>query len=226
MVPSQDAKLMSPKQKPPPTRVVTLAGTKGGLGKSTLACSLAIRATEDGGKVALLDLDPQQSLTGWWMRRGKTRNPKLYELDATTEAVELLISEGWRHVFIDTPPANIQRIEPGIACADLVLIPTAPNAFDIEQVPLTVELCERQGKRHAVIFNRVPPSSAKLLKSSKQFLRSEGCNVLEESIGFRQHYMAALTQGKAGHELDKGTTVRAEVDTLWQSILKLLSEAS
>jgi chromosome partitioning protein len=223
MVPSQDTKLMSPKQ---PTRVITLAGTKGGLGKSTLACSLAIRATEDGGRVALLDLDPQQSLTGWWMRRGKTRNPKLYELDATTEAVELLISEGWRYVFIDTPPANIQRIEPGVVCADLVLIPTAPNAFDIEQVPLTVELCERQGKRHAVIFNRVPPSSAKLLKSSKQFLRSEGCTVLDESIGFRQHYMAALTQGKAGHELDKGTTVRAEIDALWQSILNLLSEAS
>ena len=36
--------------------------------------------------------------------------------------------------------------------------------------------------------------------------------------------MAALTQGKAGHELDKGTTFRAEVDALWQAILNALSE--
>jgi cellulose biosynthesis protein BcsQ len=50
---------MTPKRKPQPTRVITLAGTKGGLGKSTLACGLAIRATQDSGKVALLDLDPQ-----------------------------------------------------------------------------------------------------------------------------------------------------------------------
>ena len=215
---------MSPKQKQP-TRVITLAGTKGGLGKSTLASSLAIRATEDGGKVGLLDLDPQASLAGWWMRRGKTRNPKIYEVDATTEAIELLISEGWQYVFIDTPPANIQRIAPGIACADLVVIPTGPNAFDIEQVPLTVELCESQGKPHAVVFNRVPPSSAKLLKSSKQFLREMGCNVLEDSISFRTQYMAALTQGKAGQELDKGTVIRGEVDALWQAVLKAMSGA-
>jgi chromosome partitioning protein len=146
-------------------------------------------------------------------------------MDAATEAIELLIAEGWQYVVIDTPPADIRRIEPGIACADLVVIPTAPNAFDIEQVPLTVELCERQDKPHAVVFNRVPPSSAKLLKSSKQFLRESGCTVLDESISFRTQYMAALTQGKAGQELDKGTAIRAEIDALWGAILKALPEA-
>ena len=65
---------MSPTRKQEPTRVITLAGTKGGLGKSTLACSLAIRATQDGGKVALLDLDPQAPYR-LVDAPGKTRNP-------------------------------------------------------------------------------------------------------------------------------------------------------
>jgi chromosome partitioning protein len=60
-------------------RVVTLAGTKGGIGKTTLCSALAVRAAEDRDKVALIDLDPQESLTSWWTRRGKTKNPKLYE---------------------------------------------------------------------------------------------------------------------------------------------------
>jgi hypothetical protein len=71
-------------------RVVTLAGTKGGTGKTTLASALAVRAAEDSPKVALIDLDPQESLSSWWTRRGKAKNPKLFEVDATTEAIELL----------------------------------------------------------------------------------------------------------------------------------------
>jgi chromosome partitioning protein len=45
------------------TYVVTLAGTKGGTGKTTLASALSVRAAEDSPKVALIDLDPQESLS-------------------------------------------------------------------------------------------------------------------------------------------------------------------
>ena len=101
-------------------RVVTLASTKGGVGKTTICSALAVRAAEESRRVALLDLDPQESLASWWTRRGKTKNPKLFEIDATTEAIELLLSEGWEWVFIDTGPARLELIEPGIAVADLV----------------------------------------------------------------------------------------------------------
>ena len=106
--------MMAPKQRPR-LRVVTFANVKGGVGKSTLCSALAVRATRESKRVALLDLDPQESLASWWTRRGRTRNPKLHEVDATTEAIEMLISEGWEWVFIDTGPAKIDLIEPGIA---------------------------------------------------------------------------------------------------------------
>src|SRR5262245_9710492 len=85
----------------PRLRVITFASVKGGVGKSTLCSALAVRASKDSKRVALLDLDPQESLASWWTRRGRTRNPKLHEVDATTEAIELLISEGWEWVFVD-----------------------------------------------------------------------------------------------------------------------------
>src|SRR5262245_42578335 len=120
-------------KQPPKLRVITLASTKGGKGKTTLSSALAVRAAEESKRVALLDLDPQESLASWWTRRGKTKNPKLFETDATTEANELLVSEGWEWVFVDTAPAKIELIEPGIAVADFVLIPVRPSAFDIAQ---------------------------------------------------------------------------------------------
>ena len=53
-----------------PMRVVVLAAVKGGVGKTTLASCLAVRAAEESKRVALVDLDPQESLVGWWERRG------------------------------------------------------------------------------------------------------------------------------------------------------------
>jgi chromosome partitioning protein len=205
-------------------RVVTLAHVKGGTGKTTLCTALAIRAAEDGQKVALIDLDPQESLASWWTRRGKTKNPKLYEVDATTEAIELLISQSWQWVLIDTGPAKIELIEPGIAVADLVLIPTRPSAFDIEQAALAVELCESHGKPHAFVFNHAPSGSSKLLKSSIDFIRQSGGAVLDAHLSFRAPYMAALTVGKSGPEVDKTAATRKEIDALWSSVIETLDQ--
>src|SRR5262245_53667765 len=64
-------------------KVITLAASKGGVGKTTLATALAVRAAQDY-LAALLDLDPQESTSAWWERRkaGSAKlaeNPKLFE---------------------------------------------------------------------------------------------------------------------------------------------------
>ena len=211
---------MAPKQ-PARLRVVTLANAKGGVGKSTLASALAVRAAEESRRVALLDLDPQESLASWWTRRGKVKNPKLFEVDATAEAIELLVSEGWQWVFIDTGPARIELIEPGIAVADLVLIPRRPSALDIEQAAISVELCETHGKLHAFVLNHAP-AGMKLTKSSIQFLKQNGSSVIDAPITFRPAYMAAVTVGKSGPEVEKNGVARDRKSTrLNSSHLKL-----
>ena len=45
--------------------VITFAQQKGGAGKTTLLAHLAASWAEAGRQVAILDLDPQQSLTRW-----------------------------------------------------------------------------------------------------------------------------------------------------------------
>jgi chromosome partitioning protein len=203
-------------------RVVTLANAKGGVGKSTLCSALAVRAAEESKRVALLDLDPQETLASWWTRRGKPKNPKLFEVDATTEAIELLISEGWEWVFIDTGPAKLDLIEPGIVVADLVVVPTRPSAFDIEQTAICVELCEAHGKPHVFVVNNAP-SGTKLTKSSIEFLKNGGSAVVETPIMFRPAYMAAVTVGKSGPEVEKGEAARKEIEVLWATVKKLLA---
>ncbi|HEX5958088.1 MAG TPA: ParA family protein [Hyphomicrobiaceae bacterium] len=215
---------MAPKQPPPRLRVITLANAKGGVGKSTLCSALAVRAAKDSKRVALLDLDPQESLASWWTRRGRTRNPKLHEVEATTEAIELLISEGWEWVFVDTAPAKIDLIEPGIAVADLVVIPIRPSAFDLEQASIIVELCEIHSKPHAFVVNQAT-ADTKLTRTAIRYLEEIGGRVIKKPvITYRPAYMAALTVGKSGPEVDKAGTARAEIEELWAAVNKVLEE--
>ena len=58
------------------TNVLVVAASKGGTGKTTVSCALAARASEEAN-VALLDLDPQGSMSRWWELRGRPNNPAL-----------------------------------------------------------------------------------------------------------------------------------------------------
>jgi chromosome partitioning protein len=50
-------------------RTIAFLTNKGGVGKTTLAASIAVAAADNGEKVIALDLDPQALLLGWWQRR-------------------------------------------------------------------------------------------------------------------------------------------------------------
>jgi len=90
--------------------------------------ALAARAIEKRRRVALLDLDPPGE-PRWSVDAARRRNSKPFEVNAALEATELPISEGCHWVLVDTCPASIDLIEPGVAVSDLVVIPTRPSSF-------------------------------------------------------------------------------------------------
>src|ERR1700704_2276073 len=105
-------------------RVISVTSGKGGVGKTSLASALAVRAARESKRVAMVDLDPLGSLADWWKRRGRSENPEIFTgADTASDAVEALRLDGWDWVFIDTPPAFIATMQDAIESADLALIP-------------------------------------------------------------------------------------------------------
>ena len=112
--------------------VIAVCNTKGGVGKTTIAASLAVRAAKESPRVALLDLDPQGSLTQWWNRRGQSLNPEVMRgVETASDGVDAVQQLGYDWLIIDTPPAFLQLIIDTIDVADLVVIPIKASSIDV-----------------------------------------------------------------------------------------------
>lgn len=210
------------KQKP--MRVIVLAATKGGVGKTTLSAALAVRASQESKRVALIDADPQNSLERWWELRGEPDNPQIMSVGCSAEGIGLLLAEGWEWVIVDTPPGLVTTIGEAISQADFVLIPTRASAVDVEAIDHVVELCESYEKPFAFILNAVEPNW-KLTKTASEFLSEIG-PVLDQQIAYRRAYIAAMTAGKSGPEVERGESSAQEIDAVWAAIKKRVAKAA
>src|SRR5919201_1499311 len=105
-------------------RVLAVASLKGGVGKTTLTAHLAVQAERSGaGPVALIDTDPQGSLSAWWNSR-ESPTPSF------ASVVSALMAHA-RLILIDTPPAFLPTVQAAVSVSDLVLIPARPSPQDL-----------------------------------------------------------------------------------------------
>lgn len=209
------------------TRTIVVASSKGGSGKTTAVANLAVRAAQESDKVALLDVDPQQSLARWWEVRGSPDNPKLITnnggaCDDPTTDVPILQQRGWQWIFIDSPPAMMDKLELSIAVADLVIIPVKPSPIDLEAIDPAIEIAEEYSKPFVFLLTHFDPSW-KLSKTAAPFLSDKG-KVLQATIGYRQAFVGAMIAGRTGPEYqDKAQAKRAaeDIGSVWSEVKKL-----
>ena len=182
-------------------RTIAIVGTKGGTGKTTLLSCLAV-ALSDEGSVAVLDLDPQRSLTDWWDRRGQPDNPKLYSgIDSAADAADIIRADGksdW--LLIDTGPGLLRAIEPAVKAADVVLIPLKASALDLVALQPVLDIMHASGTPYLMVLNE--SVSTKMDTSAAELLRDSDHMVAKVPIRQRVAYRSAATTGKTGPEID------------------------
>lgn len=138
---------------------VALLAQKGGVGKTTLALSLAVQAELAGKRAGVIDADPQASASGWYLtRKGNGRETPIVaaatEPDLLRRAHVDAKEDGLEWLFIDTPP-GVSEVPVGAAeLADLLLLPCLPAIMDMDAMAPTVKLARRSGKPAFFLVNR------------------------------------------------------------------------
>jgi chromosome partitioning protein len=203
-------------------KVIAVASQKGGTGKTTLCGHLAVQAERMGaGPVALIDTDPQGSLSDWWNARGAA-SPAFVQTTLATLSNDLaaLREAGIALVFIDTPPAMTFAIVEVVANADLVLIPVRPSPHDLAAAGTTVDVVEKLGKPLVFVVNGASPRAR--ITSEAAIALSQHGTVATGFVHHRTDFASSMIDGRTVMELPRSPRSNAEITALWQYVAKRL----
>ncbi len=204
-------------------QVLAVASQKGGSGKTTLSGHIAVQAERAGyGPVALIDADPQGSLTDWWNEREADQplfvQTTVAKLDRDLQELKEL---GIKLLVIDTPPAITSTIGHVIDVADLVMIPTRPSPHDLRAAGATVELVERLMKPMVFVINGASPRAR--ITTEAAIALSQYGPVAPSVIHQRIDFAASMIDGRTVMELSGRSRSRQEVAELWDFLNRRLN---
>ncbi|WP_435416784.1 ParA family partition ATPase [Parerythrobacter aurantius] len=199
----------------PNTRTVAIVSQKGGAGKTTLAIHLAAAATRAGQISLVIDTDPQASASQWaeW-RQGVP--PEIIDSAPPRIAskIEAASEQGAELIVIDTPPHADLAASKAVDCANLVLIPCRPSAFDLAAMRTTIRLVELLAKPAFVIFTAGPPNAPLIYADAKELVAGFGAQTCPVILPDRAAYRHAVAGGHTVFEIDLGGKAAVEIEQL------------
>jgi chromosome partitioning protein len=202
--------------------VITVAQQKGGTGKTTLAANLAA-ALAPTKRVAVMDIDPQHSLTRWHQLRPQSA-AKLVMSDVSGWRIagELdRLNKGFDVVVIDSPPQIDTDARLAIRAANLVLIPIQPSPPDLWAAEGTLMLAASEKRRAAMVLNRLP-ATGKLRETIADQLRRDQRPMLTATIGNRTGFASAFADGLGITEAAPRSIAANELRALLSELLGMM----
>ena len=115
--------------------ILTVGNIKGGVGKSTLACNIAVALSfQTGGGVLLIDGDKQGSAADFTQSRADLLGEAGFTCVRAqgTEVVNQVVTmrDKFSHIVIDAGGQDNPSLRAGLAVSDKVLVPVSPRSFE------------------------------------------------------------------------------------------------
>ena len=196
--------------------VIALISQKGGSGKTTLAVALAVAHEREGGRAAVVDLDPQGSSVAWHhFRSGAPPLVEAVHPPRLARALRGLRARGASLAVIDTAPQASAGALAASRLADLVLVPCRPSTPDLAAIGASLEVATLAAAPAVVVFNAVPPRGS-LADEARGAVRGAGARVAPATLGARIAHVHAFTLGRTAQEFEPRGKAAAEIEQLYR----------
>ena len=142
-------------------KVVAFSNQKGGSGKSTLSANIAVLWSNSGYKVAVIDADPQKSLTYWLSERKKYYgaedigiNSYNFEVRNLSEEIKK-IKRKYDFIIIDSPPAITFETIQIIKASNGIFVPVQPSPLDLMATLPFLQIVKEASKEIINVGNEI-----------------------------------------------------------------------
>lgn len=168
--------------------IITVAGFKGGVGKTTTAVHLAAYF-ERLAPTMLVDGDANRSASLWASR-------EQLSFKVVPEAQAMRFSRAFEHIVIDTGARpNPDELRDLVGGCDLLVLPTNPEAMSLDALLQTTEALQQIGGQFRILLTLVPPAPSKEGEEARRLLEDEGLPVMRTAIRQTVAFRHASAQG-------------------------------
>jgi chromosome partitioning protein len=199
--------------------VLTLAGSKGGCGKSTVVRMLAALLAREEADFAIIDADPNRAVHRWLS--SIYEGPEIvHQAEDNEDRLAHLIAElRQKHALVMVDTAGFENLgsSVAIASADAVLIPCMSSEADLYEARTTaakvrsLAVTTRREIPAYVVMNGVRATTVSAYAASQ--VAEAGLSSLKTTLGRRADFEAMTLSGKAPH-----------TGEAWRESTKLLRE--
>jgi chromosome partitioning protein len=205
-------------------KIVTVAGLKGGIAKTSMATNLAAWWSSAGRRVLLIDADSNGSAT-----KLHARGEGLLLADGSAvvpiQQAPMAMAKTWDLVVVDTAGGSRDEQRTYAEGSDFVLAPCQPAASSIEQVVDLAEILKAAGRPFGVVLTMCDTRRKVDAIKTRQVLERVGLPVLQCQISLLSAWPKAEAAGVAVRD------ARTDADrpdsgaaTAWQQVSSLAAE--
>ncbi|MBF0344547.1 MAG: AAA family ATPase [Nitrospirae bacterium] len=177
--------------------ILTIGNTKGGVGKSTVACNLAVTAAINGQSVLLIDADIQASSLAFRASREKN-DIQAMAITTPTLHKDLIRLSGFDLIIVDSGGRDSTVFRSAIMACDTLVIPCLPSQVDFWAASDVIEILKEARVYKDIpasfLLNQVVPNT-NLGKEAKEAIKDFNIPLLNTAIYSRVAYKSCFGQG-------------------------------
>lgn len=213
--------------------ILVCGGIKGGVGKTTLATSLAILRSLEGKDVLLVDADDQGTATDFTAVRNETMGDRgagytSIKLHGAAVRSELLrMKDKYDEIVIDVGGRDTAGQRAALAIAQVYVVPFLPGSFDVWTLDAVADLVEEakafnNDLRAVCVINRADAKGADNAEAATIAQETKGLEFIDSPLGNRKAFRSAAAQGLAVVEVKPtDTKAIAEMKRLYRNLYSI-----
>lgn len=210
-------------------RIITLATSKGGTGKSTLVRSIAGHCAQRGHKVAIIDADPQGSIINRYQANSFKNLSVFAEPEETVDSLITELKEKYYPIIVDTAGFSNKTTIKALIVTDLAIIPLKPSADDltaaVETYSLLTEINDTEERKGNPIKYRMIITMSQagtiIAKHIRNELENGQYNLLKSEMFLRVAYPEAGIKGLSPCITDPEGAAARDIAAIMKEIAKV-----